>query len=398
MFKYVLLAYMVLPLIGMYLMENGAYSIGLKINGFPNGAFIAYSLHFFTFFLSFFLITFFLKKLNFVGAYTSKKLYTSHFDKNFIWFCIISFVLILFIFGGYKVILGQVDKATFRVNLKFGAVFYLVVKSLLPAGLCYYALINAQYGKLTFKFYFCCLISAITVMGLGFKLFIVTLFLPTLLVLMIKTSFTSVTKLGIGVLSLLIFTTFIFDSDNQYGLSIFEYILTRATVLTADIPWYIWGSSPSELSKFPTANPFIGAIGRTPLQLMGISNIDYYLNYSYGPLITVFVGRSIESIINGSTVTGTLFSEGLFIFGHQFFFVLSIISGAFCGYCSMLLFKLKERKKYKYCAILATYIAFFVIGGVNSGDLSKLISFSTLMYIILSYIFLTLLDKRVLVK
>jgi hypothetical protein len=394
MFKYVLLAYMALPLIGLFLMERGAYSLALQVNGSPNGAFVAYLMHFLAFFVSYFLMVLSLKKFRYDYSYLNLSKYASHFDRNFIWFCLFSFVLVIFVFGGYKVILGVVDKSTFRVELQFGAILYLIVKSLLPAGLCYYALISSENNKFSKKFYVCCFLAAVTVLGLGFKLFVVTLFLPTMLVLLMRASFISISKLGVVVLCVLVFTTYIFDADNQYGMTIFEYLITRATVLTADIPWYIWGMSPSELETFPIKNTYISALGRTPLSFFGISNLEYYLDYSFGPLITTFVGRSQESVINGSTVTGTIFSTSLFVFGHKLFFLLSIFMGMLCGYFSMLLSKLKQHKKYKYCAILSTYMSFFVVGSINSGDMSKLFAYSSLMYIVICYLFLRLLDFK----
>jgi hypothetical protein len=394
MFKYVLFGYMLLPMIGIYFMENGAYSLSLHMYGDPNGAFYSYLIYFISFFLSYYIVILLSNRRRKLFPIASRDKYNSHFDRNFIWFCIFSFVVVFFVFGGYKVIIGSVNKATFRSELQFGAILYLIVKSLLPAGLCYYALICAENNKFTRKFYLCCLLSAITVLGLGFKLFVVTLFLPMMLVMLSRVSFITLSKLAFTIFCVLLMTTFIFDRGNQYDMSVLEYLLNRATVLTADIPWYIWSMSSEKLDSFPFVNTLISGFGRTPLSFMGISNSEYYLDYSFGPLITTFVGRSEESVINGSTVTGTLFSTALFVFGHKLYFIMPVLMGAFCGYLSSILIKWKKQKKYKYCAILSTYVAFFVIGAINSGDVSKLFAYSSLSYILLSYLFLTFMDMK----
>ncbi|TMO51929.1 hypothetical protein [Pseudoalteromonas phenolica] len=397
MFKFILFGYLLLPLIGVFFMERGAYSVSLNDAGYENGVTLAYTIYFIFFLLSYYFSSFFFRKTIFPsGMDTMKEVVVprNHFISNLFAFALISFLLIWFLFGGVYVVLGEVDKSEFRVNLQFGAILYLTVKSLLPAGLCMAALILKENTSHSSKFYIICFVSSLAVLGLGFKLLAVTLFTPLLFCLFLEPNLKVIFKFALLSIFAVVGAAVLFDSDNQYGLSVLDYILNRATVLTGDVSWYVWGLSEQEIGGFPIFNSWIGALGRTPLELLGINNNEHYLHYSYGPMLTLFIGRSVESVVNGTTVTGTLFTSSLFYFGKTFFFIGAILFAAFCAFLSQLLRHFIRQKKFKLCAILSSYMGFFVVGVLNSGDVSKLFSYSTLVGMILTYIFLSVLDCK----
>lgn len=394
MFHFLLLAYMFLPMVGIYFLEAGSFTYTFHVNGYENGAFGAYFIHFMSFYFGFLLV--------FIWRRTPAKS-LSYFQADYrvlcsrmLVFSTISFLLVWFVFGGYKVAFGVVGKGEFRTNLgPFGGVLYLVVKALLPAGFCYLTLLRMQEENRGFVYYLIAFIIAVTVLGLGFKALAVTVFLPSIICALYRPNFLSLLKVSGVVLALVVVAAILFDSKNSYNVSVFEFILARVTVLTGDVSWYLWSMSDYNLARFDLSSTMLGAFGRTPLSFFGVSTQDYLLNYSYGPALTTFVGRSESTVLSGFTVTGTLFSAALLSFGKTFFFLYSFVSGVFIGMLHFYFSYALKSGRYKMCAVLSSYLVFFVVGWVNSGDIGKLFHISTIVYLAIGYLFLSLMSVKV---
>lgn len=139
MFKYILAFVLFSPLIGIYLMEEGAYGIDVGMSGYPNGSFNAYLIYVIIALISFY----YSKKLNLIKI--RKNICTTTISKisPYIIFSFINlfFLLImLFGFGGINVLLGNVAKGEFRTSFGFfGALPFFISRYFSPVLLGYLA-------------------------------------------------------------------------------------------------------------------------------------------------------------------------------------------------------------------------------------------------------------------
>ena len=120
MFKYLLFFVLFSPLIGIILVENGAYSISTAQFGHPNGAWLAYTVHC----LVLLAVTFWTiaKKL---GSPRKKTTSTSHLPPfvplAHVILCVnvVFLALMLFGAGGIEVLMGKMEKSGFRASLNY---------------------------------------------------------------------------------------------------------------------------------------------------------------------------------------------------------------------------------------------------------------------------------------
>ena len=143
MFKYILFFVIFSPLLGIILMENGAYGWVSRQYGYINGVSIAYLMH--ALVLLFFTFITIKKGFTLVNLKNHKEKWS---DVNF---CEISKIILLinflfllimlFGFGGYKVLMQEIGKGEFRsetIGLWGGGAFaYMITKVLAPILLSY---------------------------------------------------------------------------------------------------------------------------------------------------------------------------------------------------------------------------------------------------------------------
>lgn len=394
MFNYLIIAYLIFPLIGLILLERGAYTYSFHIFGYENGVTTAYVIHLIAFCVgAFFAVILFKKKNNVSHIYKQSDL--KIFERNFLVFCVMSLLIVWFFYSGYKVVIGTMGKGEFRSTLgSFGAIFYLIIKSLIPTGLCYLVLLCKQEGYFSPRFFLVLFSILIMVFGIGFKALALLMVFPAIIAYYPKVNLSRLIKISIASLCLIYITTSFFEQNNSYGLTAFEYILMRVTVTTSDISWYLWSLSETDLSTFQTFKTIIGSLGRTPLSFFGVGSDDYLLIYNFTSQLTVFIGRSVDEILQGFSVTANLFGGALVTVGKQYYFIYSFISG-FMIYCIyQYACNLRDIGKLKLASIVFTYIVFFVMGWINSGDIARLFHISTIFYVFASYLFLSVLSFK----
>jgi len=382
-------------------MENGAYSITLKQNGHFNGATIAYLMHL----LFFSLGVLFINKINIIKldnvAFRDLDAIKSKvFFRVFI-LLIISFIIVWFVFGGINVVLGVIDKAQFRTGLgPFGAVLYLLVKSIVPTLLAYYScLIIASKGR--FRLYFLCFFASLLAIGLGFKALAITIVLPSFFIIFRKIGlFKAILFTFLGTL-FLFFTALIFSKSGSAINDVAIFLVERATVIQGDVAWFVWGRSEAELEEFSvgkTLIPFVGENIFGKLSDITHENYNEWINYHFAQRLTRFVGYPDAAISYGFTVTGSVFSTAVIVFGKQFFWLYSFFTGIVTMYFYKLLIALIETKRYKLASVISSYLAFSILGWINSGEIIKLIHISSIFYLVFSYFILLYIDKRFIIS
>jgi len=397
MFKYMSGFALFSPLIGIILMEAGAYGFSVGRVGHPNGATIAYTLY-----LLLFLATFrFLVK----GAVKIRESVTRTSDPDLLALHLVVLVLnlfflavMLFFFGGIRIVSGDVTKESFRIGLgTFGSVAYWISLYFAPAVLAY---LSFRYSRsprdavvrylLVANFILVFLIGS----SWGFKSTAVMVLTPSLLILYWRITLRQLTVLFLGLSTSLIFFSMVFDRSGNVSETL-AVLYVRATVIQGDVPWLIWDLQQEHESFPPYARTFLPVVGDNLFTLIsGISKDDYaeWVDYHYDLMLTHVAGYPYWGIEAGHNVTGTPFAEGLIASGSPGFLLFAILGGSLLAFNFRLLQSAIRSGSGIAVALAATYFCFKLFPWLYSGGLLSLIHVSTVIGIGLTALLIRLVE------
>lgn len=390
-------------------MEEGVISLTSYEVGYKNGASTAYLIYISLVSFSYYLV----QKIS-LSKVKLKVLDPNRYNKRLVnLFALLANLIILFVilfvFGSINVLLGNIGKGEFRISLGFfGSVAMGIAKwtspALLVIGVFYYEkLAKKRYTDkiLLFVHFFVCSFMAAS---WGFKSFAITILIPALIVLLKKVSFIKLLYLGIFAFSSFIFFSTVFDDtsvkfgnilgedklfdriDKENALTMVAY---RATVLQGDVSWITWERYQSGV-EFPSYwHTLLASFGDKISSLFLSEEEIRYNKYSL-QLTAIAAKRSVESLNGSYNVTGTVFSEGVYLGGLRGVIFLSILAGSFMGWVTKLIKYGLMANRPVLCAISAVFF-FKGLNWLNSGGIVGLIHISNLIYVIFTILVIYLL-------
>ncbi len=397
MYYLLFFAYLFGGVVGTYFMEAGAFSLTFGYAGYENGVTKLYAIHALLTLLSFIVSAQYFKLIRFKSVELTYNVSAS--SRKIFMFLAAFFIVVWFVYGGIYVVLGQIDKTTFRISLgPFGALFYLMLKSLIPVFCSYLALLWLD-GKYRFfsiqtaSTFGALFLATLIALGAGFKALSILIMMPSFIFLFWRINLSLITA-SLSILGLLILTATLFAKGEVDVVDILSFIIERATVLQGDVTWLVWGFSEHKIAEFPIGNTVINFLGDSFLsRLVGGAT---WLDYNYGAALTVFIGRDPSE---GFTVVGSSFLSAFLSFGKDFFFIYSIISGIIVSFLFHLMRACFYSRRYILAALLSTYNVFFVLSWIGTGDISKLFHISTIIYMVLPYIIIKhFISKKIVLK
>jgi hypothetical protein len=392
MLKYIAIAVLLTPMLGIWLMEGGAYGPSIGAYGAPNGATLAYGVY-----AAIVVATAWLFTRWMPVKHTIPSLQLPLRDREFrraaiavLAINIVFLFVLLFGAGGYRVLLGQVSKGEFRTSLGgIGAVAYLLQRNLIP-GLC--ALVAALYmGSSRSPAQRRWLVANIEVVfagGLtwGFKSTPITMLLPTLVLLFWRITWVQLAVLGGAGFGLLVALFQFFDADVEVAASAVDFVWRRLTVIQGDVAWKIWDAYVAG-EVFPDYwRTLLAVMGDRLMEiLLGLDRIDYvsWVQYHYDLMLTSLAGFSLDIIEGGHSVTATPFSEGVVALGASGIVVFGLIGGALLGLFYCLIRKGLAQGRPMMAALASTYACSAVIPWLNGGAIVQLAHVSTLAGILM---------------
>lgn len=408
MYKYIILYALLAPLVGVYLVEQGAYAMSVGKAGFPNGTFYIYSVYVVVIVATIFFV-------NLLGRGGRKEgrqsLFSPEKSKMFNSFGIHLFILhialifiMLFVFGGINVWLGVMEKGAFRVKLgPFGAIAYILTKYTSPTLFAYLTVLFLNSHKTRFqKILWWSNVVLIFILGStwGFKSTGISMMLPSLLIIFWRISFFNIIKLG-GVFFAILFLFFYwFDSETNLGSSnfeVFSFIIERLTVLQGDASWYIWGEY-QDGAKFPNYFPsLLAGIGDSNLKILGVSrdNLYEWMNFHYDWMLSYVSGLPLETIDGGHSIVGTPFSEGLIAGGKTGIIVIAIVAGVIISVSYHLMDRFRLKKQYIFLTLFSSYFCFNVFPWLMGGGITQLYHISNVIGFIITLLFLKSLKMKI---
>lgn len=401
MFKYLMLISTVFPLIGVFLMENGAYGISIGQYGYKNGATLVYLAYVVTL-----LFVFYIFKKKHVSVPHSMIDDAAYYRYSYrvICVCFLMVFCMVVLFGAYNVWIGVLGKGEFRASLGgFGVLAYLMTKFFAPCLLAYQTFLYVNGSRclksrviLTVGLFFGILLGSTW----GFKSTGLSIILPSILILFWNSKPLSFFKVSVVSLGLLLLMGFIFDGSKSLLASL-QFLWVRLTVIQGDVSWFVWGLF-CEGDPLPSYMKTLLAImgDRLLVMFVGISKNDYseWATYHYDILIHEVIGLPLDVVKAGHNIVGTPFSEGLIMLGVPGVLIMAILGGLISSLVFNRIQDALNMGRGISAALWSSYFCLFVFSWLRSGALTQLVHISIFVGLVSSYILIFLLRNIVFLK
>lgn len=392
---FLLIFVMFSPLIGVIMMENGAYSISTGLFGYENGITFPYIIFSLIFFLTIFLIQKVYIPVKFRHEFNNLEYSLKKSLKIVLYFNLIILFIMLFLFSGYKVLLGELGKGEFRSSLGFlGSLAYLCTKFYVPILLVY---VSYLYTKVK-KFKYLLILNFIIVFFIGttwgFKTTSIFMVIPALIILLWNMKLHKVLFLFFIFLVFIFGFALFFDFKNGDFTNVLNAIFLRLTVIQGDMVWHMWNLHNQNV--LPLDNYLItllSAIGDKLLNLFSTFSEQEWIYYHYHLIITYFSGYDDAGISTGHSVTANIFGESISIAKYPINNLFAIFSGIIVG------FNIKLLKLFyvnNYPILLSLTVVFFisyVYPWLNAGGIVTLIHISSLFAIFTGLLLLKIIYR-----
>lgn len=410
MINYLLLYPFIMPLIGIFLVEHGAYSYSSGEIGYINGSFWVFLIHSIIFFIFFFIF----KKIK-IGYFNDNYLYSQRLKQilnnkwiNYFIIVLIFFLILLLFFGGYKTIIGEVQKGEFRSKTigiaGLGFLAFLITKFWLPSIGAYISYLHIySQKKLNDKLKLGVILFFISFSGFlwGFKTSAISVILPSLIVLYWKMPLKKFIKISLIFFIIIYLAALKFDKDQieSYNINPIMFIFYRITIIEGDAFWKIWDryiNSEFDVLCLEYFRYLLISLGNKFLHILGINLNDPYsiLSYKLSSYFTYLVNNDILSSTSGEhNITVTIASEGLVFLGFPLFFVFTI----FAAMITAINYKIiKNSYYYRKPITLSVSSSFFVFctwSWLKGGDITSVFHISNFIGIISSIMILKILNR-----
>ncbi|MEO2216590.1 hypothetical protein ABGV49_05910 [Chromobacterium vaccinii] len=403
MFKYMIMFVLLTPLIGISLVEDGAYAASVGKIGMPNGATTAFG----AYVLGVVVVTLIAmgprRDLSMVATVPRISAIADdecfQFSLRLLLLITIYIMAMLFMFGGIHVWLGTLEKGMFRTNLgPFGAIPYAMTKFIIPALFAYSTMLQMRIkhgGRCKWLWRLNALLIIIAGSTWGFKTTGMFMLLPGLLILNWKMSLNKAALLAAAFFASLVVFFFVFDAELMDGVNVFQFLVERLTVLQGDVSWYVWGQYIDGI-EFPNYFPsLLAGFGDSIIgTFVDKGNFFEWMGFHYDWMLTYIAVGSEEAIIHGHSVTGTPFSEGIIAGGWMGIAIFAIIAGLLIGRMYRILSNAIENGRANMAALLSTYFCFHIFAWLNGGAITQLFHISVLANLLLSYALIKLMRHQ----
>lgn len=401
-FKYLIIFVLSSPLIGIWLVESGEPSLTLGIMGEQNGAAWAFSIYILILLTAAFSIAALARDGRATapesGGYEAERAFRRFSGRFMVLNCVFLFVM-LFVFGGIQVWLGSIEKGLFRATLgPLGALPYLMTKFAVPALFAYSTMLwmrTSRSRRATAMWLSNAFIVFLAGSTWGFKTTGLFMLLPGLLILNWRLPVHKLLMFaGLFIGSLVLFF-YLFDAALMDDFEVFAFLGSRLTILQGDVSWYVWGLKESG-EPLPNYWPtLLAAVGDSILGIfISKNNPTEWLDYHYDWILTHLSGSPLEAVVNGHSVTGTPFAEGVIAGGMWGVVFFAVVAGLLVGWFYKAIASTISRGRSTRAALLSTYFCFHIFSWLNGGGITQLFHISVLANIFIGYFLIRIMSVR----
>lgn len=394
MFKYMIFFVLLTPLIGIWLVEDGAYASSVGEVGSPNGATRAFG----AYVLGVLIVALLAagrrhapvteKQRPQISVVSEREFFI--FSRRLLLLNMVFLAVMLFAFDGIRVWMGALEKGMFRTSLgPLGFVPYLMTKFVIPTLFAFSTILltRIRSSDRASRMWWVNLLLIIVVGSTwGFKTTGIFMLLPGLLILNWNLSVSKMLLLAGVFFGMLVLFFFLFDSALMDDVSVFKFLLERLTVLQGDVSWYVWGEyvvGADLPNYFPT---LLAAIGDTAMGIfVDKSNFFDWMSFHYDWMLTYIATSSEQAIINGHSVTGTPFSEGVIAGGWYGVALFAIIAGVLIGRTYRILGNAISSGHTMTAALTSSYFCFNIFAWLNGGAITQLFHISVFANVLFAF-------------
>lgn len=400
MYKYLIIFVLSTPLIGIWLVERGEPSLTIGVPGDENGATVAFSIYASIILLvAFSTAAFRSDQRRITPSYEIKQAEQAfaYFSVRFMILILVFLLVMLFVFDGVQVWLGTIEKGKFRTGLgSFGAFPYLMTKFAIPALFAYSTMLWMKTKRLrrsTVMWLGNALLVFMVGSTWGFKTTGIFMLLPGLLILNWRLPVLRLVLFSGIFLGALFFFFFLFDAHLMEDVDVFAFLLGRLTIYQGDVSWYVWGLK-QEGEFLPNYWPtLLAAVGDTILAVFVSRNdANEWLAYHYDWMLTHLTGSSIDAVVNGHSVTGTPFAEGIIAGGLWGVALFAVVAGLLIGWFYRAIASAILRGRSLTAALLSTYFCFHIFSWLNGGGITQLFHVSVFANLFIAYFLIMIMS------
>lgn len=397
---------LVAPLIGVVLMELGAYGPSIGKEGYSNGASIGYG----SYVLSAICVGWLVARLRLYAPrakpqFVSAPISSGNSAAGVGLFALLTNLILLQVIlwgaDGHSVLSGELVKGEFRISLgNLGAAAYLITKFLAPAFFAYYVvMVRISGSPLGFRHLTLLLLNTLVLVILGaawgFKTTVISMLFPALILVdwLGGLSKRALVAFGIGATAFVVAGAFFFDNHTQL-IDVLIALGIRVTVVHGDVFWEIWDGYFNGVEYGGYWKTLAAAMGdRTLSAVWGVSREDWgeWATWHYDLMLSQLVGRPPEDYFQaGTTITGTPASEGIIAFGLSGLIISGVVAGVVIGFTHKIIAASILRRPI-FAVATAVYFSFAVIPWLVGGGITQLFHVATVTGLLLTLVVLILL-------
>lgn len=342
MFNFVFVVISALPLVGLIMMERGAYGPDIWEFGYSNGVSLAYGFHL-AVMCATYALGFAILRRAWLPSVSARRrrgmppIYdTGSFRSLAAWALAMNlalFGLVYFGAGASAVVAGAIDKGQFRSHLRFGFAAYLSRDFLSPmlSALTAYVYMRCagvgMFDRLLLAANL--LVTAAAGAIWGYRASMLMMLIPAFMMLVPRVTIAKATALlAGGFVAATAFATFYDRIDAETAANA---VLTRGSVGVANATWRIWEIEKTAPQLVPPYAPTLGAaFGSRISALFGVdtkATLDVSNPQDYATLATLIAKNFSNGVDNTSNVTTGAFAEGVIAFGIPWFIWMSLMAG-----------------------------------------------------------------------
>ncbi len=400
MFNLVFLLVTGLPLIGLIMMEGGAYGPDIYDFGHSNGASLAYAAHLAVMCVAYAVTFTCLRTTVFPSARRSARtaraplLYSVDAYRWLAWSALLlNLVLLAFVFfvsGASNVVFGLMDRGQFRTQARFGYIAFLCRDFLSPmlSALVGFVYLRCEGGLRNRVLLGANLLVTATAGAIwGYRAAILMMLLPASLILVRRMTVTrGVALIGGGLILIALSSTFYEGYPFRVAVN---GVLTRASVGTANAAWRVWDIEMTAPVLIPPYAPTLAAAFGTRIsRVLGVdpdAPLDVSNPRDYGTLATLLAKNFSQGVDATSNVTTGVFGEAVVALGAQGFLLMSLLAGLVVGLVRAVFEFGQQRHRPLIAVMAANYFMASVFSWLNSGGVTVLFFVPLLVNYLITY-------------
>jgi hypothetical protein len=389
-----LFLFLFLPYSGLFFFNAAEEKL---VGGVDNYLKFTYGVHIFIVLFFIFSILHFFKPKNSIKIEIPTEIILKKYKKIIFILCIV-ILTNLFLFDGYKILLGEVGRGYFRITLgDFGFIYSfnaLFLSSGLLALSANYYIRSSEPFKVKKYFLIIFLLSMLIGVFTGFKFTAVLIGFVGLSVLSTKLRMKHFILVGIIFLLFMIFSASYFMRFSD-SLSALNYLFIRATSTAVAGTVGVWnifpnGGEESSLSLlYIFGNKIAAIILDTP-----VASIEF-IKVNLGRYIAYLTYPNYDEALSGElNLTVTNFGYAVYFFGQYYFFFYSIIIGIVLG-ALINIFRYFNNNIVLH-STFASYL--FIIVLIGGGKISNIFALTSFVYILLLYVMLKTVNSNIIFR